>query len=161
MAARARACCVIGPARDGDGGSRLAQHRVQIETAARDNGLAPELVKAVAWQESRFNPRARSPAGALGLMQLMPVTARRLGVTDPFDAAQNVRGGAAYLRQELDRFGSNLPLALAAYNAGEKAVIRYGGIPPYRETRAYVRSVMARLAAETAIPAPLSGTIAP
>jgi soluble lytic murein transglycosylase-like protein len=123
-------------------------HQEKIEAAAADYGLAPELVKAVAWQESRYNAHARSATGALGVMQLMPGTARQLGVTNPLDPEQNIRGGTAYLKQQLTRFRDDLPLALAAYNAGPGAVIRYGGIPPYLETRAYVRSIMARLAAE-------------
>jgi soluble lytic murein transglycosylase-like protein len=104
------------------------------------------LVDAVAWQESRYNNNARSPVGAIGIMQLMPSTARGLGIVDPTDVGQNIAGGAAYLRSQLDRFGNNVPLALAAYNAGPGAVHRYGGIPPYRETQNYVRRIMGRLA---------------
>jgi len=126
----------------------LTPHQAKIEAAAADYGLAPELVKAVAWQESRFNARARSATGALGVMQLMPGTARQLGVTDPFDPEQNIRGGTAYLRRQLDRFDNDLTLALAAYNAGPGAVIRYRGVPPFRETRTYVRSILAHLATE-------------
>lgn len=124
----------------------LTPHQAKIEAAAADFGLAPELVKAVAWQESRFNARARSASGALGVMQLMPGTARQLGVTNPLDPEQNIRGGTAYLRRQLDRFDNDLTLALAAYNAGPGAVIRYRGVPPFRETRAYVRSILAHLA---------------
>ena len=102
---------------------------------------------AVAWQESRYNPRARSSAGAIGVMQLMPGTARQLGVTNPHDVRQNVAGGTAYLRAQLDRFGNNVPLALAAYNAGPGAVMKYGGIPPYRETQDYVWKIMRRMSA--------------
>ena len=119
--------------------------RQQIQQAAARYGLNSELVDAVAWQESRYNPRARSSAGAIGVMQLMPGTARQLGVTNPHDVRQNVAGGAAYLREQLERFGNNVPLALAAYNAGPGAVMKYGGIPPYRETQDYVQKIMKRM----------------
>ncbi|MGQ9556452.1 MAG: lytic transglycosylase domain-containing protein [Desulfurispora sp.] len=111
------------------------------EAAARYD-LDPALLKAVARAESSFDPQAVSPAGAAGLMQLMPATARALGVTDVFDPRQNILAGARYLRQLLDRFAGDLPLALAAYNAGPGAVERHGGIPPYRETRQYVSRVL-------------------
>lgn len=113
-----------------------------IEQAARIHRLDPTLLKAVAWQESRGRMRAISPRGALGVMQLMPSTANELGV-DPRVMTDNIRGGAIYLRRQLDRFGT-VPLALAAYNAGPGAVLRYGGIPPYRETQSYVARIMAR-----------------
>ena len=115
--------------------------------SARQHGLDPLLVKAVILTESAGRPRARSPKGAMGLMQLMPATARRFGVADPDDPAQNVAGGTRYLRWLLDRYGGNVTLALAGYNAGEGAVDRHGGIPPYRETRHYVRRVRATHAA--------------
>jgi soluble lytic murein transglycosylase-like protein len=105
--------------------------------------LPPRLLQALVWQESRFNPIAISPAGAAGLAQLMPATARELGVTNRHDPAQNIDGGARYLRQMLDRFGA-IHLALAAYNAGPGAVSRAGGIPRNRETPGYVRSVIQR-----------------
>ena len=115
-----------------------------IHDAARRHRLDPALIEAVAFVESRFDERARSPKGALGLMQLMPATATRFGVSDPLDARQNLAGGAQYLRELLDRFAS-LPLALAAYNAGEGAVERYGGsVPPYAETMMYVPRVLER-----------------
>lgn len=114
-----------------------------IQTAAQRNHLDPALLDAVIGQESGFRADVVSGAGAVGLMQLMPATARELGVSDPFDPAQNVEGGAKYLRSLLDRYDGRLDLALAAYNAGPGAVDRFGGVPPYRETQEYVSSVMA------------------
>lgn len=117
--------------------------------AAKTHGLDPALLQALAWQESRGRMDAVSPKGALGVMQLMPGTAAELGVR-PDDLVENIRGGALYLRRQLDRFGS-IPLALAAYNAGPGAVLRYGGIPPYRETRNYVATIMARCRPDAAL----------
>lgn len=114
-----------------------------IADAARAEGLQPELLAAVAWQESRGRMTALSPKGAIGVMQLMPGTAREIGV-NPHDPTENIMGGARYLRRQIDRFGT-VPLALAAYNAGPAAVSRFGGIPPYRETRSYVSSILSRL----------------
>lgn len=113
-----------------------------LAAAAKLQGLDPGLLEAVAWQESRGRMGAVSVKGALGVMQLMPGTAAELGVRAD-DLADNIRGGALYLRRQLDRFGS-VPLALAAYNAGPGAVMRYGGIPPYRETQNYVANILAR-----------------
>lgn len=104
--------------------------------------LHPALIRAVIKAESDFDPRAVSRAGAIGLMQLMPQTAIRLDVRDMYNPDDNVGGGAKYLRQLLDRFHGNLPLALAAYNAGENAVDRYQALPPFDETRQYVRKVL-------------------
>jgi len=114
-----------------------------IERAARSASVRPELVRAVIVVESAFNPRAVSKRGAVGLMQLLPSTARRYGVSNAFDPEQNITAGAHYLRDLMARFGNNLELTLAAYNAGEDAVERYGrSIPPFSETRHYVPAVM-------------------
>ena len=119
----------------------------QINAAAASNGIDPALLKGLVSQESGFNPSARSGAGAVGLTQLMPGTAASLGVTNPLDPAQSLQGGAKYLREQLDRFGGDEQLALAAYNAGPGAVQKYGGVPPYAETQNYVTSVMSKAAA--------------
>ena len=129
------------PAED-EGISEDSRYEPLIQEHATRRALRPELVRAVIQVESGFNARALSPKGAMGLMQLMPATARSLGVNNPWDPAQNIRGGTDYLRQLLDEYDGNEELALAAYNAGAGAVAKYGRrIPPYRETRDYVRKV--------------------
>lgn len=113
-----------------------------IAASAREFGVDPILVKCMMLVESGFNPRAVSPKGAKGLMQLMPKTAAAYGVIDVFDPAQNIRGGVRYLNFLLNLFNGNLNMAIAGYNAGEGAVARYGTIPPYNETQDYVRKVL-------------------
>jgi soluble lytic murein transglycosylase-like protein len=119
--------------------------RVAINQAAAHHALSQELIAAVAWQESRLQQNALSPKGARGVMQLMPGTARGLGI-NAGDLSANVDGGAAYLAQMLARFDGDVIKSLAAYNAGPEAVTRYGGVPPYPETQAYVNAVLGRLA---------------
>lgn len=117
------------------------QMRAMIEKAANENGVDPYLLDAVVSTESSYDPNCRSRAGAMGLTQLMPETARSMGVTNPFDPAQSLDGGAKYLSQMLAKFGK-LENAVAAYNAGPGAVLKHGGIPPYIETQNYVRKVV-------------------
>lgn len=113
-----------------------------IDKYAEKNGLDSDFVKAVINQESGFNSNATSKCGAMGLMQLMPGTAQGLGVTNAYDPEQNIEGGTKYLKGLMDRFDNNKSLALAAYNAGPNAVTKYGGIPPYQETKNYVKNVL-------------------
>lgn len=136
---------IVAERDSGSGDSMLPQTfspQASVAQVELEYGLPPGLVEAVIYQESRGRMNAVSPKGALGLMQLMPGTAALLGV-NPYDADDNIRGGARYLRQQIDRFGS-IPLALAAYNAGPGAVLRFGGIPPFRETQNYVTSILGR-----------------
>jgi hypothetical protein len=126
------------------GGQVSAAFSREIRESAERHGVSAALVEAVIRTESAFNPWAVSPKGAQGLMQLMPRTAYALGVRDSFNPRQNIEGGVRHLRYLLDRYPGNIPLALAAYNAGEGAVDYYRGIPPYTETRQYVQKVLER-----------------
>jgi soluble lytic murein transglycosylase-like protein len=122
--------------------ARQTSYEPLIQHHAGLRGIRAALIRAVIQIESAFNPRAVSPKGAMGLMQLMPATAREFGVLDPFNPAENIRAGVSYLRQLLDRYNHNEHLALAAYNAGPRAVEKYGNqIPPYKETQNYVRKI--------------------
>jgi hypothetical protein len=140
--------------------SQSALFSTTVERIAAEQALPPELIHSVIHAESNYNPFAVSPKGALGIMQLVPETARRFGVADAFDVVDNIRGGARYLKYLLDAYHGNYPLALAAYNAGEGAVARHGGVPPYLETRNYVEAVSKELEKATVRsiqPKPLEG----
>jgi soluble lytic murein transglycosylase-like protein len=137
-----------------------------VERIAAEQSLPPELIHSVIKVESNYNPHAVSPKGALGLMQLIPATAYRFGVSDVFNPLENIQGGARYLRYLLDLYNGNYPLALAAYNAGEQAVAKYGGVPPYRETQNYLVLVKKQLdkaagARRTPAPAPPAAPVDP
>lgn len=120
-----------------------AQILSMIDKVAKKHGVDEKLVRALVRQESGFNPNATSHCGAMGLMQLMPATAKGLGVTDPYNPVQNVEGGVKYLKSMLNKYNGNVILALAAYNAGPGAVDKYDGVPPYGETQNYVKSILA------------------
>ena len=136
------ACLAPVPARAATIIAADVPHGPLIAVTAHRYGISASLFTAVVWQESGFNPRARSRSGARGLTQLMPATARQMSVRRVYDPLENLQGGAIYLRLQLLRFRS-VPLALAAYNAGPGAVVKHRGIPPFAETRDYVRRVMA------------------
>jgi soluble lytic murein transglycosylase-like protein len=137
------------PARPAPPAIDAAVHRI-----AEEHSLPPELLHSVIQVESDYNPYAVSSKGAMGLMQLIPETARRFGVSDAFDAVDNIQGGARYLKYLLELYKGDYPRALAAYNAGEKAVEKYNGVPPYAETQNYVSQVQKRLSAAARRPAP-------
>lgn len=126
-------------------GDNMSQYDDLIIKASEKHKIEPALIKAIIKAESNFNHRAVSPKGARGLMQLMPATASSLQVQDSFHPENNIEGGVRYLRYLLNYFNGNLPLALAAYNAGENAVIRHRGVPPYRETQVYIQRVLSYL----------------
>lgn len=144
-------------------GFRVASYRGQfdrdINAAAATFDVTADLIKAVIQVESEFDPQAVSSKGAQGLMQLMPFTARRFGVSDAFEPRQNIFGGVQFLRFLLDLFRGDVDLALAAYNAGENAVLRHGGVPPYKETRGYVRKVHDLLGGISFVPSRPSRTL--
>lgn len=124
-----------------------------IQKNAKQQGVDPKLVQAMIRQESGFNPTAVSPKGAMGLMQLMPETAASMGVEDPFDVEQNIKGGIRFLKICLNRFDQNLPLALAAYNAGPGRVVEHQGMPPFKETQTYVKNIVLDYCGQTVDPA--------
>jgi hypothetical protein len=124
-----------------------------IQKYAKQHGVDPKLVQAMIRQESGFNPIAVSPKGAMGLMQLMPETAASLGIDDPFDIEQNIKGGVRFLKACLNKFDQNLPLALAAYNAGPGRVVEHQGVPPIKETQTYVKKIVQEYCGQTLDPA--------
>jgi Transglycosylase SLT domain len=134
--------------------AEIVEIEAHIREVAVRYDIQPILVAAIVEAESEFNPRAVSRRGAQGLMQLMPGTASSLRVSDTFDPYENIEGGVRHLRRLMDRYRGNLPLVLAAYNAGEQAVMVYGGVPPYRETRQYVNRILRRIGRPDLVPQP-------
>jgi hypothetical protein len=134
--------------------TEIVEIEAHIREVAVRYDIQPILVAAIVEAESEFNPRAVSRRGAQGLMQLMPDTASSLRVSDSFDPYENIEGGVRHLRRLMDRYRGNLPLVLAAYNAGEQAVMVYGGVPPYRETRRYVNRILRRIGRPDLVPQP-------
>lgn len=131
-----------GHVKGGNISSKAADYDPIVKEASQKYGVDEKFIKAIIQQESGFNPNATSAVGAMGMMQLMPGTAKDLGVRNAYDARDNIMGGVKYIKQQLDRFGGDKRKALAAYNAGPGAVMKFGGIPPYRETQNYVKSIM-------------------
>ena len=123
---------------------KAKDYKQTIKDACKKFGVDEKFIMAIINQESGYNPNATSPVGAMGMMQLMPGTAKDLGVKNAYDARDNIMGGVKYIKQQLDRFGGDKRKALAAYNAGPGAVAKYGGIPPYAETQNYVKSIMSQ-----------------
>ena len=142
-----------------DGGNDVTMLEIEahIREVALRHGVSPLLVAAIVEAESEFNPRAVSRKGARGLMQLMPRTALSYQVEDSSDPFENIEAGVRHLRRLMDRFHGDLPLVLAAYNAGERAVLVYGGVPPYRETRRYVARILRRIGRSDLITSPSNG----
>jgi hypothetical protein len=139
--------------------AEILEIEAHIREVAVRYDIPPILVAAIVEAESEFNPRAVSRRGARGLMQLMPGTASSLRVSDTFDPYENIEGGVRHLRRLMDRYRGNLPLVLAAYNAGEQAVMVYGGVPPYRETRRYVNRILRRIGRPDLVPAPRTSSV--
>jgi hypothetical protein len=139
--------------------AEIVEIEAHIREVAVRYDIPPILVAAIVEAESEFNPRAVSRRGARGLMQLMPGTASSLRVTDTFDPYENIEGGVRHLRRLMDRYRGNLPVVLAAYNAGEQAVMVYGGVPPYRETRRYVSRILRRIGRPDLVPQQRAGTV--
>jgi soluble lytic murein transglycosylase-like protein len=142
VSAQSGANGAVAPAELGSASRELGELRRLIHQVSTEHGVDPRLIDALVRVESDYDPMAVSRRGAMGLMQLMPETAKRLNVEDPFDPADNVRGGVKELSRLVDRYSGNLQLALAAYNAGEGAVSKYRGVPPYAETRSYVSKIL-------------------
>jgi len=139
--------------------AEILEIEAHIREVAVRYDIPPILVAAIVEAESEFNPRAVSRRGARGLMQLMPGTASSLRVSDTLDPYENIEGGVRHLRRLMDRYRSNLPLVLAAYNAGEQAVMVYGGVPPYRETRRYVNRILRRIGRPDLVPQPRTSSV--